>query len=225
MTTQPTAYENLKAHLSHHAYKRGAYKGAAPADASRRGRNRHRVEDRGSYIVIVFHATHIIRAYPDGRLVLDTNGWSEHPTTKAAVSDSLRICGHQYRGYLHAVRHGGYSQTAFRNLRFYDGMELDVTGRVTTPLKPFSKRVADREARAEFRADTADFRAMLPVLHATTTPRRTWPDPRRDFDNPKKWADIVAHYWRPTHQETWRAIYADATSSMTMFVDVPLEAA
>lgn len=224
-----TAYENLKAHIARYAYTKGAYKGSAPADKNRRARTHHRVTDRGDDVVITFHAAHIIRAYPDGSIMLDTNGWHDSPATREAMGGSLYLCGDQYRGWLSSVRLGGYSQTALRlhngspTYRYYDGMKLDAAGRLLTEIKPFSKRVADREEREEFRKDAAEFRAVLPVLHATT-PYGEWryvDRLTRAIHNPEKWPDIVALYRKETPQETWRAIYSAATEHMTTLIDVP----
>lgn len=78
-----TAHEHLALHLSKYKYKRGEFKGDAPADHTRRGMSHFRVAEYGENYVVVFHNTHILRAYPDGSYVIHTDGWHTALTTRA----------------------------------------------------------------------------------------------------------------------------------------------
>ena len=239
-------YTKLKQHLDRHQYKRGQYKGDAPADASRRARSHFRVRDLGSHIAVRFHFTDIIRAYPDGRIILDSNGWHSSPTTREAYA--------HYGFWLASRRYGGYSQTALVTSRAYsgptvpfeDGMLLIADGNSNygTPThklhpdykpKPFTTRVADKEARKEFRndEDVKAFRAALPVLHAgvAAMPHRVRVElsysrpsvrhhPSQACDVHDNWPVIVAKWFRDTPAETWAAYYAEATKGMTKLEEI-----
>jgi hypothetical protein len=232
-----TLYTKLNLHLDRHQYKRGAYKGDAPADASRRGRCHSRVvrPSNATFIAVRFHNTDIIRAYPDGTIVLDSNGWDASPTTRDAYA--------HWGFYLRSARHGSHTQTALCSgswytgptVPFYDGLTLDADRHLASERKPFMARVADRAERREFRTDedVQAFRAALPVLHAAVTamplPERTnlrWQldvvkrDLHRACWTHSKWPAIVASYWRETPSETWAAYYEDATRSMTKLEEV-----
>jgi len=230
-------YTKLSQHLYGHAYTKGQFKGDAPADASRRGRCHHRVvrPSNGAFIAVRFHNTDIIRAYPDGTIVLDSNGWDASPTTRDAYAH------HSF--HLRSVRHGSHTQTALYSgtwyagpvVPFYDGLTLDADRRLASERKPFMARVADKEERREFRTDedVQAFRQALPLLHAAVTamplPERTnlrWElnavkrDLHRACWTHSKWPAIVASYWRETPAETWAAYYEDATRSMTKLEEV-----
>lgn len=168
-----TPFGNLRLHIERHAYKKGAYAGAAPADTSRRGKSHFRVEMRGTYISVVFHCTSILRAFDDGRVVLNTDGWHESPTTRAALEDALYISG--YRGWLRSDRRNGYMNTVLNipsarggariRVGWADGITISPTGEVTgyAPIKAYR---ADKEARKAWREQAQPFKEMLPVLLA-----------------------------------------------------------
>ena len=105
-----TMYERLQAHLTKHAYKRGANKGDAPLDSSRRGRSHERVSTRRDHMAVRFWNTDVIRAYPDGRIVLNCGGWYMSPTTKTCVNDALRWFGGNI-AWLYSDRLYGKTQT------------------------------------------------------------------------------------------------------------------
>lgn len=231
---KPTLHTTLSLHHSRYEYKRGQYQGDAPADASRRWKSHFRVQKLtdGSYAVL-FHNTRIIRAYPDGTVMLDSAGWDGSPTTRDAFG---------YYGYwLRSHRVGSYAQTVLcpsrrylgPRVRFYDGMTLGPDWRLTSPSRPLMRRVADRATRKEWRedADVMAFRAALPVLHAAVgamEPRATAQlryslDFRRissACDRHENWPAIVARYYRDTPAETWAAFSADAVKDMTVDEEV-----
>jgi hypothetical protein len=107
------AYGNLSLHHSRHEYKRGQYKGDAPADGSNRGKSHFRViKPNAAYPAdpykVRFHATNILLAYADGRVTFNTNGFHDRPTTREAVMIALGLAG--FRGYMHSKRIGTLSQ-------------------------------------------------------------------------------------------------------------------
>jgi hypothetical protein len=237
-------HTKLKLHLESHAYKKGQHKGAAPADQSKRYKGHFRVENLGQYIAVVFHSTHIIRAYPDGSVVLSANGWHSSPTTRDAFA--------HYGFRITTIRHGSHSQSALCTwgaysgpaVPFDDGLSLAAYGNSYygmpphrlhpeyTP-KPFMARVADKAERKEFREDpdVRAFRQALPLLHAAVSAMSSpeirelgWGlQPRRlsaACDVHENWPRIVARFLRGTPAETWAAYYAEATKSMTCLEEV-----
>lgn len=169
-----TTYAKLKLHLERHEYKRGQFKGDAPLDAKRRGLSHTRVFDNGLRRGVIMHNTRILTAYDDGRFVLDSGGWHAHPTTRDAIGRALRftpISG----SYLHSRIVGGISQTALHlacggRVLYYDGMQFDAEGKLTTPLKPFMQRRINREESKEFMQEVKDsgFKDMYALLYATS---------------------------------------------------------
>ena len=226
-TLPPTAtvFEQLARHLDGFAYKRGAYTGDAPADTSRRGRSHYRVARRApTHIAIVFHATDIIRCYADepDTLMLDSGGWHDSPTTRAAYWEAPLgplvpgvSLGSPYN--VPTPRPVG-SMTAINWTAFYDGMRVDlVRSRDGRPLRwevrdprPLLKFVADREARKEVASYPAykEFRQALPILfdgcalNGTIYRRSFGQLVLSDFDDPADWPGIIARAAAETR--TWR---------------------
>jgi hypothetical protein len=244
-----TAHGHLALHLSRHEYKRGANKGEAPADASRRARDHFRVAKHGDNYVVIFHHTRILRAYPDGSYVLDTSGWHASPTTREAMSLALGLI--RVRGYLHTERRGTRAQTALRHLTtdkhlcYYDGMKFGPDHTLLTERKPFTREQVDRARTKEFRVAAKPFRETLPLLHATaptgyrldTTPEeraaiaraglRNWShmppyDLRTAIQTPELWPLTVRLFYCETPAKTWAHIYRIASADLTELVPEPL---
>lgn len=250
METQQTQHNTLHArlsqHLQRHQYTKGRHAGAAPADSSRRARTHFRVELRPTHIAVVFHATDIICAYPDGSVTLNAARWDASPTTRDAFA--------HWGFYLRSVRHGGHAQTTLGSspayagptVPFENGLKLMATGPGQHKVvqhrlhpdykpKPFMARVADRVRRKAFRdhPTTKEFRSALPVLHAALT---AMPSPEfRELkwqrihihgtldiaiQNPANWPAIIARHYTDTPEGTWTAICTAATAHMTMLVEV-----
>lgn len=212
-----TAYGNLSLHHSRHEYKRGAYKGDAPADGSNRGKSHFRViKPDPAYPTdpykVRFWATNILLAYPDGRIKINANGYDNAPTTRKAMNQALHLCG--FRGHLYSRRIGKLSQTAIsingKSYRYYDVMEFDAEGTLLTPPIEWQAEVMDTDQTKAFRAQTKEFWAMFPVLFATRSKDRAFRD--RIFDllplhghnlgtpaasilyNPENWPVVVSYY-------------------------------
>jgi len=179
-TTKPTMYENLKAHLAKHMYRRGKHKGDAPADASNRGKNHYRVvqnNNRSDCISVRFHATDIITAHAGGTIVLHMGGYEDSPTTKAAYRHAMGAFS-TFTSYLHSVTQFGLRQicvTTFRPIagqktyRYYSHMQFDAEGNLLTDPAPFQRRGIDKfKSKAFIQAlKESEFRAVFPLLYAT----------------------------------------------------------
>lgn len=167
-------YENLLAHIDEHKYLRGAHKGDAPLDAKRRRRTEDRVVRGGGYAAAVRYGTEILRAYPDGRVVLHCGGWGSAPTTRLAMNEALCITELVSSvGWMHGVQFRGISQLALGVWRYYDGMELlpSPDGYKPTVLQSFRGRRKNKSQTQEFREGmkTSGFNALFPMLYANAT--------------------------------------------------------
>lgn len=168
-----TMYEQLQAHIAKHAYKRGKHKGEAPLDKSRRSRSHERVAQWAGYVAVRFWNTDVIRAYPDGRIEIDCDGWNATPTTKACVNDALRwfsdtgarLSSHRMYGKTQSVLYVGVPR---RPVAYYDGITLDAHGKVVSELRPFEGKRIDRDATKELYADMQEcgFKDVFKLLHA-----------------------------------------------------------
>lgn len=172
-----TAFTKLKMHLDRHAYKKGGYKGDAPADSSRRGKTHFRVVGRKSLgcMAVRMHNTDIITAYEDGRLILDCRGWAHSSTTKENMQYALHLCG--IRAYLGSRVVSSKNQLCYFNANdgavvYYDGMVIDSTGKVIGTLRRFMARRRDRTQTKEFEeaVKASGFKDMFKLLHATCGP-------------------------------------------------------
>lgn len=165
-------YKNLLAHIDEHKYLRGEHKGDAPLDPKRRRKSENRVINRGTYAAVIRWRTEILRAYPDGRVVLNCDGWGPQPTTKEAMNYALYSAGMAV-GWLHGVRHKGVSQLALGQWRYYDGMALmpSPDGYKPTALRAFQGRRKDKSQTQEFREGmkASGFNALFPMLYANAT--------------------------------------------------------
>lgn len=202
-----TTYDKLNATLLTHAYKRGAFKGDAPADPSRRSRNHVRIIKSHDCIHLRMYSTNIITAHPDGRIYLDLRGYCDSITTRQNLNDAFAKYV-PFRPYIHARSVFSLSQTcitvASRTYKYYDGMEFNDFGELLTSPSRFEAVRINKEESTEFQRGLKEsgFKDMFPVLYATATydPTTTpWFGSRlRDrltmecYAN--EWADIVADY-------------------------------
>jgi len=236
------AHTKLSLHLERHIYKRGRFKGDAPADSSRRGKTHFRViKGNGGQMLVRMHNADLITAYEDGRIKLDTRGWHDSPTTRACMNEALCFFG---MGAIGTTRFRGYSQAGIRmNLktyRYYDGMEFSADGTLLTPPKPFTAKITDRDETAEFRADIKEsgFADVFPVLYAAAEP--SYPTyigtPVRKLMtsdvHANSWPQLIAITKYPgyihrnknapaydNHKDALRALIARVTKNMTKLVD------
>jgi hypothetical protein len=206
-------YDKLKYHLDTHQYTRGQYKGDAPADKSKRGRSHHRVVERSQFMAIRFHNTDIVRAYPDGRVMIDCNGWVTKSTTAMALRDAALFMPFHYSVFNRSIM--SLSQTVLRTqngtmVKYYDGITMDGEGKVITPLRPFEARRLDKAESKEFMdaVEASGFKNMFKLLYATVQPPEGTIGvyPRRlsdSFTNPEHaadWPHLIAKY---KYEQRW----------------------
>lgn len=194
-------YSKLLMHLERHVYKRGQYKGDAPADRHHRSKSFFRVVKMGTSMVVRMHGTDLITAYPDGRIVIDTGGWYDSSTTRLRLNEALGFTGF---GQIYTGKVMGLSQPVFRvgnnSYRYYDGMEFDESGTLLSEPKRFEVRRIDKAETKEFMAEVkaSGFKAMFPLLYANTTLGVTavhrMQDMVTDADHADRWADIISAY-------------------------------
>lgn len=208
-------YDKLKDHLTRHAYKRGMYKGDAPFDQSRRERRHHRVIQRGDCMAIRFHHTDIVRAYPDGRVMLDCNGWAYSITTMTAVRDANKFLTFQLSIGSRSVMSLNQMvvQRMGKTFLYYDGITFDGTGEVITPLRPFEARRIDKAESKEFMdgVNASGFKDMFKLLYATVQPPeggiigvynpRSLNDTLTNPEHAADWPHIIAKY---KYEPKWR---------------------
>ena len=234
------AHTKLTMHLTRHMYKKGAHKGEAPLDGSKRGKTRQRViKGNGGQMIVRMHNTDVLTAYEDGRIVLRANGWESSPTTRQCINEALCFAGF---GSIGSVRKWGMSNTVIRvgtqSWLYYDGMEFSAEGKLlSTPLE-FEKRVSDREETKEFRADIKEsgFVDMFPVLFAATSDMpfeymrsvteamssehyaHHWPyiAARSKFGTKRYYSHRVAHY--ENHKDALQALVASITKNMKVII-------
>jgi hypothetical protein len=201
-----TTYTKLNAHLADHAYKRGQYKGDAPFDKSRRSRSHHRVVQRADCMAIRFHNTDIVRAYPDGRVMIDCKGWASNITTMTAVRDANKFLTFQLSIGSRSVM--SLNQMVImrmdKTFLYYDGITFDGEGNIITPLCPFEARRIDKAESKEFmdEVNASGFKDMFKVLYATVQPPegtayfqpRVLNDILTDPDYAADWPHIIAKY-------------------------------
>lgn len=198
-TYKQTLHSKMKLHLERHIYKRGQYKGDAPMEARQRNKNHYRVADRGTHMAVRFHNTDILKAYPDGKVTIDCNGWADHITTKthltAALPPSWYVASYKVHSHSQMV-----VRTPTGRYRYYDGITFDADGTPTTELKPFLAKRIDKDQVAELNKDMDEhgFKEMFKVLWGQAKPE--------DIHTNSEWRyaskdalfylpDVHAHQW------------------------------
>jgi len=202
-------YTKLSMHLSRYMYKRGKNKGSAPANKYRRGMDHFRVlkGNDDTYRVRMYN-TDIITAYPNGDVMIDTNGYYTHNTTIIRLNEAFGF----FEGM--SISMGkrsifSYSQPVLRvNQKlyyFYDGITLNAQGEIITPLQAFEQKRTDRAETKALAEDLANsgFKDAFPILYATTTVEDrgendyslfgvNWTDVLSNNDQADKWKTIIA---------------------------------
>lgn len=207
-----TFHGKLKLHLERHIYKRGKYKGDAPAESGQRSKNHYRVADRGTHMAVRFHKTDIIKAYPDGRITIDCGGWYDRPSTRIHLNMVLP-------GAYRVASYTAFSQSQLTvrtpkgRYRYYDGITFDADGAPTTELKPFLARRIDKDKVAELNRDMDEngFKEMFKILWGQAKPEYMhtnsewrWINTEHLFYLPDvhahRWINMVSHF---AFEETW----------------------
>lgn len=171
-------YEELARHHAKHIYTKGAHKGDAPMD--KRGKTHLRVIKYPDAYAVRMYDTDILTATPDGRVVLDCNGYIERPTTQKNLTEALRkfvapgVWVSSTRKFSYSQLVLCVSQLGGRKLyRYYDGITLDMNstsqeGFVISELRRFQRKQVDKEAVAAFYAgmERSGFKSAFKVLHS-----------------------------------------------------------
>lgn len=236
----------LKLHLERHMYKRGAYKGDAPADQYSRGKSYLRVVSRPgteatNAMVVRMYNTDILTAYEDGSIMVNTGGWWTS-TTRKNLNDALRyFVPHSIS--VSGRRVFGISQATITcrgtTWAFYDGIRFDGDGVMRGTPMPFERKQADKDERAEFRKDIAEsgFKDAFPILYqSAAVPTQQWlnlPMHKlvRDDVHVNNWPTVVSLvkypriryqlHGQPAHdnwRDAWKALMANCTADMTEVV-------
>ena len=215
-------------HLERHMYKKGANKGDAPADGTKRRRDYHRVvkNNDGTMAVRLF-GTDILTAYEDGTVRIHTDGWYDRRLTVLRLNGSFCF----FTGVSVGMRMQNvfsYNQPILsvngKKYSYYDGITLDAQGEITTPLRAFEQKRIDKKETAEFADELKEsgFKDAFKLLYATTTPEHIgennyelfgvdWRDVLTNVHLASKWQLIIARakyerdYWSPrTGGSMWK---------------------
>lgn len=168
-------YTKLMMHLERHMYKRGKNKGDAPANKHQRGMNHFRVvKGNDDTMRVRMWSTDILTAYPDGSVMIDTNGYYTHNTTIIRLNEAF--------GFFEGVGVGmgkrsiySYSQPVLRVgvklYYYYDGITLNAQGEVITPLQAFEQKRVDKAETKAFADDIKEsgFADAFKLLYAVAT--------------------------------------------------------
>ncbi len=221
-----TPYTKLQFHLERHMYKRGQFKGDAPADQTNRGKNHLRVIKQGDSMCVRMYNTNIITVTPDNKVTISMGGWWTS-TTKQNLSE----CMWRFLGWGGVCTRRVFNQSQLclvakgKKYKFYDGMEFDAEGALLSSPQGFERKQTDREETAEFRADmqASGFKDVWPVLFAAAEPSRTWIRVSLDKavteeHHANTWPEIAAHYkhYHDDHKAALQAIVRQCTRDMTI---------
>lgn len=241
-------YKRMLRHINEHKYTRGINKGDAPLNPNRRRRDWERVVQHPDRITIHRYNTDIITAYPDGRVVLDFDGWESSPTTRVCATVALYLMG--IRASVGSTRYKNLSQVCINlpsgTYKYYAGMELiqeDGQWVVIDP-KPFQAKVRDTERTSAFdeAVKASGFKNLFPILHINAQPEdREYhpgaPELITDADCAEHWPGIVAwfkwhagydmrtmhrHWLEHDRAKTWTAIMHRCKGPMTKLVSTDI---
>lgn len=221
-------YTKLMMHLERHMYKKGAYKGDAPADKSRRGKSHFRVvKGNDGAMRVRMYGTDIITARQDGSVLIDTRGYHTHNTTIIRLNEALHWFFEGVRVYMNKQAVFSYSQPVLnvdgKKYSYYDGVILSEQGEILTPLRAFEQKRTDR-AETKTLADAlkaSGFTDAFKILYATTTAEDmehgnyalfgvNWQDILGNNAHADKWKLIIAktkyvrNYWHRMGDSPWQ---------------------
>ena len=213
-------YTKLMMHIERHMYKKGQYKGSAPANKDRRGMSHFRVVKSSSdgTVRIRMWNTDIITAHHDGSVLIHTDGYHTHNTTIMRLNEALYWFFDGVRVQMHKQSIFSYSQPVLtiggKRFSYYDGIILSETGEFLTPMQAFEQKRTDKVATKAFAEDIKEsgFKDAYALLYATTTEEDRgendyslfgvdWQDVLADNEQADKWKLIIArmkyqrNYW------------------------------
>lgn len=174
-----TVYTAMQLHVARHMYKRGANKGEAPLDSSRRGRNHERVrETAAANMAVRFHNTDVITVRPDDSFVLNCDNWFRSPTTRICLNDAFRKFFFPIPGLHVSVYNGSkFSKNQpivsvnGQEYRYYDGITFNTKGELLSEHRPFEAKRIDKSETKELHdgMKASGFASVFKLLHAATT--------------------------------------------------------
>jgi hypothetical protein len=203
-----STYSKMQFHLDRWVYKRGAHKGDAPL--GKRWRTSVRVvKGNDNSMRVRMYGTDILTAYEDGRVVINTDGYWDRPTTKVRMNEALdflpfyaRLSSQKIFGMSQPNLYMGSSGKS--RVLYYDGITLDNEGKILTPLKTFERKQVNKDESKELRSDmkSCGFTDVFTILHETCN----------EEDYGKYWAgrlrDIVT---QECHTNDWVTVVAKFT--------------
>lgn len=169
-TYKQTLHSKMKLHLERHVYKRGMHKGDAPA--GKRYRSDYRIIDNTDHMALRFYKTDILKAYPDGSITINCDGYADRMSTKKYLNEWLYENDHMGVGSRRLMSESQLVVCAHNKLyRYYDGISFNANCAPTTPLKPFLARRIDKDEVAELNKalDENGFKEMFKVLWGAVT--------------------------------------------------------
>lgn len=129
---------------------------------------------RGDDVVLKLYNTEIITFHPDGSVMIDCRGWIDKVATRQWLREAGFYVFRQKIGdwdepvYLYHQRWAGAwdGRANDGSVLYYNGIEIDKTGMVTSEVKPIVKRVPNAEAKALLkRWRKSAMEVYLPHLH------------------------------------------------------------
>lgn len=201
-------YQHLQQHLERHAYKRGANKGSAPANKGQRWRNSFLVVKHADYMSIRLWRTDIIKAYPDGTFIIDTDGYYSHITTVIRMNEALRYFACSM--WMGSINKFSLFQKIMcvngTRYRFYDGMKFDADCKLLSEKKCFERRFLDKAQTKELLDEIKEsgFREVFNVL---------WSQVNRDDRFGASTYRLNETITNPDKSDEWMSIIAQAAFS------------
>jgi len=207
-----SALTRMQDHLAKHIYKRGAWEGDAPLEATTSGRKKTHLRITKSWsnagvindMVVRMWATDILTARADGTVVINCSGHGNKPTTRKALNMALRkfIKGSTciYTGGLSSNKVCVYYANGKEHV-YYDGMVIDGnTGEMVSEKYPFKKIGIDKEQSAEFMQDIEEsgFKAVFPMLWSNC-------DKPEEY-LPYRSRSLIQTLTDPQHAEHWSGL-------------------
>lgn len=203
-------YMKLKFHLERNIFKRGQYKGDAPM--GKRWRTWVRVvKGNDDSMRVRMYGTDLLTAYPDGRVVLDTAGWYDRPTTRLRINEAFGFMPLHVR--LSSRKVFGVSQPTLyiggKTILYYDGIEIGADSTITSPLRPFERKRVNREESKEIRDDmkASGFKEAFALLWSVSTSDDMGYTPSRIREivsneyHANQWTTVIAN-------NTWKRYYS-----------------
>ncbi len=207
-TYKQTLHSKMKLHHERHVYKRGMHKGDAPAGP--RYKSDYRIMVHADHMALRYYKTDILKAYPDGSITINCDGYSDRMSTKKYLNEWLYKNDRMGVGSRRIMSESQLVvATSKGTYRYYDGISFDANGAPTTPLKPFLARRIDKDEVAELNKalDENGFKEMFKVLWGAVT-SDDCPN-RYDYRSWMSLKDRTTAFSMPdTYAEGWREMVA-----------------